>query len=66
MSAVMLTSSFRASGGIPSGPAAFPFFNILSVFITSLLVGGLMSTFSMESAGGTFGLMIGGGLLRSS
>ena len=26
MSVVVLVSVFRASGGIPSGPAAFPFF----------------------------------------
>ena len=56
MSVVVLASVFRASGGIPSGPAAFPFFKSFSALFISDFVGGLVLTFSTESAGGISGV----------
>ena len=52
MLTVVERSTLSASGGIPSGPAAFPFFKIFKAFRISAFVGGLVLTLSGESAGG--------------
>ena len=55
-----------ASGGMPSGPAAFPFFRFLMALLTSSLLGLLPSTYKNVSAGAMSGISLGGGLFRSS
>ena len=59
-------SAFRASGGMPSGPAALPDLRVLMAFIISVLVGGLMLTSSTCAAGGMSGGVGGGSLLSVS
>ena len=59
-------SAFRASGGMPSGPAALPDLRVLMAFIIYVLVGGLMLTSSTCAAGGMSGGVGGGGLLSVS
>ncbi|CAH8523798.1 unnamed protein product [Heterobilharzia americana] len=44
MSAVVSASVLSASGGIPSGPAAFPHFSSFMTFRTSTFVGGFVFT----------------------
>ena len=41
ISAVVSTSTFNASAGIPSGPAALLFFNLFNAFTISSFDGGL-------------------------
>ena len=66
MSAVVPTSVLRASAGIPSGPAALPFFIFLTARMISSLVGGLRSISMSISASTVSGGFWGAGLLRIS
>ena len=66
MSAVVSTSALRASAGIPSGPAALPFFIFLMGRMISSLVGGSQSMSMSISASAMSGGFSGAGLLRSS
>jgi hypothetical protein len=56
----------RASAGIPSGPAALPFFIFLMARIISSLVGGSQFISMLVFASVMFGGLSGFGLLRSS
>ena len=66
MSAVVSTSALKASPGIPSGPAALPFFIFLMARMISSLIGGLQSMSMSISASAMSGGFSGAGLLRSS
>ena len=66
MSAVFPSSVLRASAGIPSGPAALPFFIFLKARMISSLVGGSQSISMSISASTMSGGFSGAGLLRSS
>ena len=66
MSAVVSTSTMRASAGIPSGPAALLFFIFLMAQMISSLVGGSQSMSMSISASAMSGGFSGAGLLRSS
>ena len=59
-------STFSASGGMRSGPAALPGFKDLMALLTSALAGGLVFTSGWFGAGGMSGGTWGGGLLRIS
>ncbi|CAH8542089.1 unnamed protein product [Heterobilharzia americana] len=61
MSAVVSASALSASGGITSGPAAFPHFNIFMAFRTSIFVGGFMFTCGSATVGGISGRSASGG-----
>ncbi|CAH8606911.1 unnamed protein product [Heterobilharzia americana] len=61
MSAVVSASVLSASGGIPSGPAAFPHFSSFLAFRTSTFVGGFMFTCNSAAVGGISGRSAGGG-----
>ncbi|CAH8512777.1 unnamed protein product [Heterobilharzia americana] len=61
MSAVVSASVLSASGGIPSGLAAFPHFSSFMAFRTSIFVGGFMFTCNSAAAGGISGRSAGGG-----
>ncbi|CAH8450865.1 unnamed protein product [Heterobilharzia americana] len=65
MSAVVSASVLSASGGIPSGSAAFPHFSSFMEFRTSIFVGGFMFTCSSAAAGGISGRSAGGGRFKS-
>ncbi|CAH8615056.1 unnamed protein product [Heterobilharzia americana] len=65
MSAVVSVSVLSASGGIPSGPAAFPHFSSFMAFRTSIFVGGFMFTCNSAAAGGISGRSAGGGRFKS-
>ena len=63
MADVVFGSALRASGGLPSGPAAFPFFNCFNARSISALDGGLTVTLSRRSSVGVmFGISVVGGL----
>ena len=67
MADVVFGSALRASGGIPSGPAAFPFFNCFNARSISALDGGLTVTLSRRSSVGVMvGISVGGGLFNMS
>ncbi len=63
---VIETSAFKASGGMPSGPAALPALIAFTALLISALVCGLVFTFSRLSAGNIDGRCSGEGLLRVS
>ncbi|CAH8289518.1 unnamed protein product, partial [Heterobilharzia americana] len=65
MSTVVSASVLSASGGIPSGPAAFPHFSSFMAFRTSTFVGGFMFTCSSAAVGGISGRSAGGGRFKS-
>ena len=65
MSAVVSTSALKASPGIPSGPAALPFFIFLMAQMISSLIGGSQSMSMSISASAMSGGFSGAGLLRS-
>ncbi|CAH8612387.1 unnamed protein product [Heterobilharzia americana] len=65
MAAVVSASVLSASGGIPSGPAAFPHFSSFMAFRTSIFVGGFMFTCNSAAAGGISGRSAGGGRFKS-
>ena len=66
MSVEVSMSTFRASGGMPSGPAALPDLRDLIALAISVLVGGLVLISSSWVAGGMSGGTGGGGLLSVS
>ena len=59
-------SAFKASGCIPSGPAALPDFRDLMALLISLLVGGPVLISRSSVGGGISGRMDGVGLLSVS
>ena len=59
-------STFRASGGMSSGPAAFPGFSDLMALAISALLGGLVLTSRSSDGGGMSGGAGGAGLLSVS
>ena len=63
MSVEVWMSTFRASGGMPSGPAAFPDLSDLMALAISALLGGLVLTSRSSAGGGTSGGAGGAGLL---
>ncbi|CAH8489961.1 unnamed protein product [Heterobilharzia americana] len=65
MSANVFVSFFSASGGIPSGPAAFSYFSSLMSFRTSTFVERLVFTCSSAVAGGISGQVSDGGRFKS-
>jgi len=67
MAVVVFGSTLRASGGMQSGPAAFPFFSCFSASSISALDGGLTLTSSRSpSLAVVFAISVGGGLFRMS
>ena len=66
MSVEVWMSAFNASGGIPSGPAAFPDFRDLMALAISFLVGGLVLMSRSSVGGGMIGGTGGAGLLSVS
>ncbi len=66
MSVEVSMSALIASAGIPSGPAAFPFFRRLIALLMSLLFGLSQLISRSTSAAGIFGLAGGAGRLRCS
>ena len=66
MSVDVWTSAFRASGGMPSGPAALPDLRKLMAFTFSCYVGCLVLTSSSCVAAGMSGGAGGGCLIRIS
>ena len=59
-------STFRASGGMPSGPAAFPDFSDLMALAISASLGGSVLTSRSSDGGGMSGGAGGAGLLSDS
>ena len=66
MSVEVWTSALRASGGIPSGPAALPDLRDLMALVISVLLGGLVLMSRSSVAGGMSGGVGGAGLLSVS
>ena len=67
ISTVVLISAFRASGGMWSGPAAFPFFKcLIALFISSWLGSSQLRSNSTSAAGKDFRGDAGGNLFKSS
>ena len=60
----LVLASFRASGGMPSGPGVSPSFNIFNALLVSAIKGGFVLTLNNISAIGMSGLSAGGSLLR--
>ena len=66
ISTVVLISAFRASGGMWSGPAAFPLFKCLIARLISSLLGRSQLISRSTSAGKISGVVLGAGLFKSS
>ena len=66
ISADVVGSALSASGGIPSGPPALPFFIFLMALMISAFVSGFVFTLRCSVAGGMLGTVSGGGWFKTS